>query len=94
MKLKNESKTLFIPLLGKALVSKDKLFLHDPKAEEIILKLDYDFDSLKQSKWLSMYMSLRSLLIDELCDKYILEHPNATILHLGCGLDSRCLRIN
>lgn len=94
MELNNESKTLFIPLLGKAVMSKDNLFLHDPKAEEIISKIDYDFNSLKQSKWLSMFMSVRVLLIDELCDKYISEHQNATIIHLGCGLDSRCLRVN
>lgn len=94
MKLNNESETLFIPLLGKAEMSKDNLFLHDPKAEEIISKIDYDFKSLKQSKWLSMYMSLRALIIDELCNKYIEEHPNTTIIHLGCGLDSRCLRVN
>lgn len=94
MELNNESKTLFIPLLGKALMSRDNLFLHDSKAEEIISKIDYDFNSLKQSKWLSMYMSVRALIIDELCNKYILEHPNATIIHLGCGLDSRCLRVN
>ena len=94
MELNNESKTLFIPLLGKAIMSKDNIFLHDPKAEEIISKIDYDFKSLKQSKWLSMYMSVRALIIDELCNKYIKEHPNATIIHLGCGLDSRCLRVN
>lgn len=94
MELNNESKTLFIPLLGKAVMSKDNLFLHDPKAEEIISKIDYDFNSLKQSKWLSMFMSVRALMIDELCDKYISEHQNATIIHLGCGLDSRCLRVN
>lgn len=94
MELNNESKTLFIPLLGKAIMSKNNLFLHDPKAEEIISKIDYDFNSLKQSKWLSMYMSVRALIIDELCNKYIEEHPNATIIHLGCGLDSRCLRVN
>ena len=94
MELNNESKTLFIPLLGKAIMSKDNLFLHDPKAEEIISKIDYDFNSLKQSKWLSMYMSVRALIIDELCNKYIEKHPNATIIHLGCGLDSRCLRVN
>ena len=94
MELNNESKTLFIPLLGKAIMSKDNLFLHDPKAEEIISKIDYDFNSLKQSKWLSMYMSVRALIIDELCNKYIEEHPNATVIHLGCGLDSRCLRVN
>lgn len=94
MELNNESKTLFIPLLGKAIMSKDNLFLHDPKAEEIISKIDYDFNSLKQSKWLSMYMSVRALIIDELCNKYIEEHLNTTIIHLGCGLDSRSLRVN
>ena len=93
MNLNNESKTLFIPLLGKAIMSKKNIFLHDPKAEEIIEKLDYDFSSLKQSKWLSMYMSLRSLIIDELCNKYLEENKNTTIIHLGCGLDSRNLRI-
>ena len=75
-------------------MSKDKLFLYDSKAEEIISAIDYNFDSLKQSKWLSMFMSVRALIIDELCNKYILEHPDSTIIHLGCGLDSRCLRVN
>ena len=94
MELSNESKTLFIPLLGKALMSKDNLFLKDFKAEEIISKVNYDFKCLKQSKWLSMYMSLRSLIIDELCNEYISNNSNLTVIHLGCGLDSRCLRIN
>jgi len=40
MEFSNESKTLFIPLLGKALMSKDNLFLSDSRAEEIISKLD------------------------------------------------------
>jgi O-methyltransferase involved in polyketide biosynthesis len=93
MKLNNESKTLFIPLLGKAIMSKQGLFLKDKKAEEIVSKIEHDFKSLKQSKWLSMYMSLRALIIDELCNKYISNNPNLTIIHLGCGLDSRCLRI-
>ena len=41
-----------------------------------------------------MYMSLRSLIIDELCNEYISNNSNLTVIHLGCGLDSRCLRIN
>ena len=94
MELNNESKTLFIPLYGKAISSKNKQFLNDPKAEEIIERINYDFNTLKQSKWLSMFMSLRASLIDELCSKYIENNPNLTIIHLGCGLDSRCLRVN
>lgn len=94
MKLSNESKTLFIPLLGKALMSKENLFLKDYKAEEIISKINYDFNSLKQSKWLSMYMSLRSLIIDELTCNYLANNNDVVVIHLGCGLDSRCLRIS
>lgn len=93
MKLNNKSKTLFIPLYGKALMSKEKLFIDDPKAEEIIKSIDYDFSRLKQSKWLSMFMAVRSKIMDEICLKYMSENHNLTIIHLGCGLDSRCLRV-
>lgn len=93
MKLNNESKTLFIPLYGKALMSKQDLFISDLKAEEIISKVNFNFKKLKQSKWLSMYMALRSRLIDDICSEYIKQNINTVVIHLGCGLDSRCLRL-
>ncbi len=70
MELNNESKTLFIPLYGKAMMSKNNLFINDPKAEEII------------------YMALRAKIIDEICNRYITQNPNTTVIHLGCGLDN------
>ncbi len=93
MNLTNESKTLFIPLLAKAEMSKQGILLNDKKAEEVISKVDFDFKSLKQSKWLSMFLSLRASLIDELTNKYLSCNDNTTVIHLGCGLDSRCLRV-
>lgn len=75
-------------------MSKNKLFINDPKAEEIIDSIDFNFSELKQSKWLSMYMAVRAKIIDEICSRYIAQNHNATIIHLGCGLDSRCLRVN
>ena len=94
MNLNNESKTLFIPLYGKALMSKQNLFIKDKKAEEIINNVEYNFKKLKQSKWLSMYMAARARQIDELCNEYIKENKNLVVIHLGCGLDSRALRVN
>ncbi len=94
MNLNNESKTLFIPLYGKALMSKKNLFLKDIKAEEIITKVNYDFSKLKQSKWLSMYMAARAKILDDICSKYIKLKKDITVVHLGCGLDSRVLRVN
>lgn len=75
-------------------MSKSNLFIKDSKAEEIINKVDFNFSELKQSKWLSMYMALRAKIIDEICNRCISQNPNTTIIHLGCGLDSRCLRVN
>ena len=46
MELKNESKTLFIPLLGKAKMSEQNLIIKDTKAEEIINKINYDFSKV------------------------------------------------
>ena len=80
--------------IGKALMSRDNLFIRDSKAEEIISKVKFDFSKLKQSKWLSMYMSLRAKIIDDICNRYITQNPRTTVIHLGCGLDSRCLRVN
>lgn len=80
--------------IGKALMSKNNLFIRDSKAEEIINKVDFDFSKLKQSKWLSMYMALRAKIIDEICNRYITQNPSTTVIHLGCGLDSRCVRVD
>jgi O-methyltransferase involved in polyketide biosynthesis len=92
MELKNESKTLFIPLLGKAEMSKQNLIIKDLKAEEIVNNID--LGDIKNSKYLNMYMALRSKIIDDLVNEYINNHFNSTIIHLGCGLDSRVLRVN
>lgn len=75
-------------------MSKNNLFIKDSKAEEIVGKVDFDFRELKQSKWLSMYMAVRAKIIDEICNNYITQNSNVTVIHLGCGLDSRYLRIN
>lgn len=80
MELNNESKTLFIPLYGKAMMSKNNLFINDPKAEEIISKVKFNFEDLKQSKWLSMYMALRAKIIDEI------DLDNQSVLIVAEGL--------
>lgn len=80
MELNNESKTLFIPLYGKAMMSKNNLFINDPKAEEIMSKVKFNFEDLKQSKWLSMYMALRAKIIDEI------DLDNQSVLIVAEGL--------
>ena len=30
---------------------------------------------------------------NELANRFIAKHPDCTVIHLGCGLDSRCERV-
>ena len=94
MNLSNESKTLFIPLYAKSIMSKQNLFINDIKAEEIVNKIDFNFKDLKQSKWLTMYLAVRARIMDDICNNYINNCKDLIVIHLGCGLDSRAFRVN
>ena len=58
--MKSESKTLYIPLYGKAFVSKKGIILSDKKAEEIWEKEKFPLGTKSKSKWLAYFMGMRS----------------------------------
>lgn len=87
------NKTLFIPLYGKAIISKKGIILSDKKAEEIWYKEAFEIKG--KSKWLAYNMAMRARVFDDWTDKMLLDCDQKTsVLHIGCGLDSRCLRVN
>lgn len=86
------NKTLYIPLYGKALVSRLGILLHDPKAEEIWAAEGFALTGKAASKWLAYYMAMRASVMDRWTAEAMAEDPSAVVLHLGCGLDSRCVR--
>ena len=88
------NQTLYIPLYGKALVSKKNILLKDLKAEYIWNKEQFELKGKSKSKYLAYYMAMRALVFDEWTRNKIKENPNAIVLHVGCGLDSRVERIN
>ena len=89
----NASKTLYIPLYGKALVSKKGIILEDKKAEEIWEKEKFPLGGKSKSKWLAYFMGMRSAVMDKWLSEKFSENQKATVLHIGCGLDSRIERV-
>ncbi len=87
------NKTLYIPLYGKAYVSKNGLFLSDPKAEEIWEREQFPLKGKASSKWLAYYMGIRSAVFDAWLSDQLIKFPDAIVLHIGCGMDSRVLRV-
>ena len=87
------NKTLYIPLYGKSYVSKKGLFLDDKKAEEIWEKEAFPLRGKSSSKWLAYYMGVRAAVFDEWVKKQVADVQDAVIIHIGCGMDSRVLRV-
>lgn len=91
--MNNVNKTMYIPLYGKSYVSKKGLFLEDKKAEEIWQAEGFTLKGKAKSKWLAYYMGIRAAVFDEWTKEKMRQFPDAVILHLGCGMDSRAERI-
>ena len=91
--MNNINKTLYIPLYGKSYVSKKGLFLNDKKAEEIWEAEGFSLKGRSGSKWLAYYMGIRSAVFDEWLKQEMSKATNAAVIHIGCGLDSRIIRV-
>ncbi len=87
------NQTLFIPLYGKAKVSRQGIIIKDPMAEKIWESCAFEVHGKSKSKWLTYNMAMRAKIFDEWVEKMLSQNPEALVLHIGCGLDSRAFRI-
>lgn len=67
--------------------------LGDRFAGGVIARIDYDFAQLKRLAGNQPVIVSRAKLIDDQVRAFLAQAPDAVVLHLGCGLDSRVLRI-
>ena len=91
--MNNVNKTLYIPLYGKSFVSRKGLFIKDIKAEEIWEKEQFPLKGKSKSKWLAYYMGIRAAVFDDWLREQLKKWEDAVVIHIGCGMDSRVLRV-
>ena len=87
------NKTLYIPLYGKAYVSKRNIILSDSYAEKIWDKNGFKLKAKSRSRWLAYYMGMRARVFDDWVSAELNDVDNVTVIHIGCGLDSRAMRV-
>jgi O-methyltransferase involved in polyketide biosynthesis len=87
-----EQETLLIVLYAKA--QPDNPLFFDPKAREILDRVDYDFKQLRVPYKTVVLVCQRAKKLDAVARDFLAEHPAGVVLHLGCGLDSRFWRID
>jgi methyltransferase (TIGR00027 family) len=89
--------TMLVTLLLRALDSKEKEpILGDHFAAEAVDRIDYDWTRLdKPSITRNRFgLALRAKQFDDWAADFVRRNPDATVLQLACGLDSRAFRLD
>lgn len=68
--------------------------LHDRWAKQIVDRIDYDWTRTTMTAGRSPAVTTRSAHFDDWTRQFLAVHPEAVVLHLGCGLDSRFFRVS
>lgn len=93
--LTGAAETLLGTLYSRALDARSPHpVLADPTAVEVAGMLDYDFGRLGLRSSDAVGIAMRAKVLDRWTREFLAVHPDATVLHLGCGLDSRVQRID
>ncbi len=92
--LSKVSETLLIPLYIRAKESrKANAMLKDPMAEKLVSNIDYDFDSLDAHLESGRCCIIRAKYYDLNIQQSAKNYDSTIVVNVGCGLDTRNLRI-
>lgn len=89
------SKTLFITLYMKAIENQEKNpILKDSFSKDLMEKIDFDFSKYENIIFSRIGTNQRARYFDKVATNFIKEKENPVVVFVGCGLDTRYLRIN
>jgi O-methyltransferase involved in polyketide biosynthesis len=93
--LSGAAQTMLATLYLKALDADfDRPVLGDRYAKEAVSRLDYDFREIGiGAKWAPL-ITVRTAQYDIWARQFLAFHQQCTVIHLGCGLDSRVFRLD
>ncbi|MFY0582664.1 class I SAM-dependent methyltransferase [Cystobacter fuscus] len=95
IRLTREKETYLATLYGKALdAAAENPILGDRFAADATARIDYDFEALKLPKGGEVTLPMRARHFDQWTRAFLSANPESTVLHLGCGLDTRVYRID
>ncbi len=93
--LSGPSQTMLTTLYCKALDADwDRPILGDKFAKQAVARIDYDWDELKVTDRWTPLVTVRTAQFDAWAAEFLAANPAATVIHLGCGLDSRVFRLD
>jgi O-methyltransferase involved in polyketide biosynthesis len=93
--LSGAPQTMLATFYAKALdADLPKPILGDRYAKDIVDRIDYDWKKTAITATNSAAVTTRSAHFDRWARQFLAVHPEAVVLHLGCGLDARFFRLD
>jgi len=93
--LSDVAETLLIPLYFRAIESqRHDALIRDEKAVALINKIHYDFSQFKFEEHDEVGLVLRTREFDRFARDFLARFPEAAVVHIGCGLDTRFNRVD
>ena len=71
--------------------------MKDEKAVAVVKQMSYDFDQIRKIRMVEANKVARIMLtreMDRYTQDFLSRHPDAVVVHIGCGLDSRFERVD
>ncbi|MEI8084292.1 MAG: class I SAM-dependent methyltransferase, partial [Actinomycetes bacterium] len=88
------ARTMLSTLYCKALdAGREHPVLGDRFAKDAVDRIEFDWDGLKITDRWTALVTVRTAQYDIWAAEFLADHPRATVVHLGCGLDSRVFRL-
>ena len=93
--LSGPAQTMLTTLYCKALDADwHRPILGDEFAKDAVDRIDYDWRELKVTDRWTPLVTVRTAQYDIWAPEFLAANPHATVIHLGCGLDSRVFRLD
>lgn len=95
VRLIGAQETTLATLYGKAMESRrPNTVLADREADKALQRIDYDFSRLRIRRTDHTSLAVRAKAYDTWARQFLDNNPHCTVLHLGCGLDTRVHRVD
>ena len=89
------SETLLMTLYVRARESqRPNAMIHDDKAVAMVNQIDCDFSRLRMRRHDEIAVIMRMNKFDSHVRDFLLRNPDAVVVHIGCGLDTRFERVD
>ncbi len=89
------AETLFFPLYCRAIeAQRSDALIKDDKAIALVRQINYDFSRIKLRAHDRLAIILRLREFDRYTRDFLARYPEAVVVHIGCGLDTRFERVD